>query len=92
MPLQDEHVPHEQEHADATDAQMRRTSDHASIQDLGVYEPEDLIPGTSTLSETQVAVNDMAVEIRALIENSNSILAVLRDAELLPPEEEEEPV
>jgi BarA-like signal transduction histidine kinase len=33
-PIEDENVPHEAEHAAATDAQMRRTSDHAAIADL----------------------------------------------------------
>jgi len=34
MPLDDINIPHEQAHADATDAQMARTSDHAAIADL----------------------------------------------------------
>jgi len=32
--IPDVNVPHEQAHADATDAQMARTSDHAAIADL----------------------------------------------------------
>jgi hypothetical protein len=32
--IPDEHVPHEEAHAAATDAQMARTSDHAAIPDL----------------------------------------------------------
>jgi hypothetical protein len=32
--IHDTNIPHEQAHADATDAQMRRTSDHAAIADV----------------------------------------------------------
>jgi len=32
--IPDENVPHEAQHAKATDAQMARTSDHAAIPDL----------------------------------------------------------
>jgi hypothetical protein len=34
MAIEDEFVPHEDAHKQATDAQMRRTSDHAAIADL----------------------------------------------------------
>ena len=34
MPIEDRHVPHEAAHAEATDDQLARTSDHAAIADL----------------------------------------------------------
>jgi hypothetical protein len=34
MAIEDQHVPHEGAHAQATDAQLARTSDHAAIADL----------------------------------------------------------
>lgn len=67
-PIQDTHVPHEAEVAEAVDAQMRRTSTHADIEPLGVP--------SSTYVEAE------AVAAAATI---NKILAVLVDAELIPP-------
>jgi hypothetical protein len=65
--IPDENVPHEQAHAAATDAQMRRTSTHAAIPDLA--------------SPSATYVQAEAVAARNKI---NEILAVLRDAELIP--------
>lgn len=65
--VEDTSVPHEAEHAEATDAQMRRTSDHGPIADL---------PASPAAYD---AVADQAVRTTV-----NEILAVLRDAELIP--------
>jgi hypothetical protein len=67
--IPDEHIPHEQEHADATDAQMARTSDHAAIPDLSPAAAS----GTYVQAEATATRNKV-----------NEILDVLRDAELIP--------
>jgi hypothetical protein len=66
--IPDEFVPHEAAHAEATDAQMERTSSHPAIADL-------------TLPASAAYVQAEATATRSAI---NEILAVLRDAELIP--------
>jgi hypothetical protein len=85
----DTHVAHEAEEAAATDAQMRRTSDHAAIADVTATAISDAAsPGASY---TQAEVVAMRTEIVALnarlalaVAAVNEVLDVLRDAELIP--------
>ena len=66
--ISDEHVPHEQEHAEATDAQMRRTSEHGPID----------------LLSTPASNNYDRAEQTTMVNTINEIIKVLRDAELIP--------
>lgn len=66
-PIGDTNIPHEAGVAAATDAQMRRTSDHAAIADAT---PSVAVP--------------TKVEFDAVVTKLNAVLAVLRDAELIP--------
>jgi hypothetical protein len=66
--IPDENVPHEAEHADATDAQMRRTSDVGPIANLAS-------PANNNYSQP---------EQTTMANTINQILQVLRDAELIP--------
>lgn len=68
MSVPDEHVPHEAEHAKATDAQMRRTSAVGVLADQAVA----------------AGANPTKAEYDALVASHNSVLQVLRDAELIP--------
>jgi ABC-type transporter Mla subunit MlaD len=84
--VKDVRIPHEAEHADATDAQMRRTSDHAAIEDVedlatheAIAEVEDLptyeaIGTVGTASETY----DDA-EANAAVDAINAAVAALVD-------------
>lgn len=85
----DSHVPHEGQVDEAIDAQMRRTSTHAAIADVTATPISDAasVGGTYSQSEVNalrtelVAVNArLALAVTAL----NGVLAVLRDAELIP--------
>jgi hypothetical protein len=97
--VHDTHVPHEAETAEAIDAQLRRTSDHASIADIDILDADAIedagtVGGTYSQSEVAalrtelVAVNaalaDAQAKIDELIGAFNEALAVLRDAELIP--------
>jgi hypothetical protein len=65
----DTHVPHEQAHADATDAQLRRTSDQGELVDIAA------LTGGEAPTEA---------EFNALVTRVNVLTQVLRDAELIP--------
>ena len=67
-PVEDSNVPHEQNVANAVDAQMRRTSTQAHIPNATVA----------------AGANPTKAEYDALVGKFNSVLGVLRDAELLP--------
>lgn len=67
-PIGDTNVPHEQGVADATDAQLRRTSTQAHIPNAAVA----------------AGANPTKAEYDALVGKFNLVLGVLRDAELLP--------
>lgn len=64
--IPDENVPHEQAHADATDAQMARTSDHAAIPDLAS-------PGASYVQAEAVAARDKINEILDVLRDAELI-------------------
>jgi len=66
--IPDENVPHEAAHAEATDAQMRRTSDVGPIADVAS-------PANNNYSQSEQTAQATAI---------NQILKVLRDAELIP--------
>lgn len=87
--VSDTNVAHEGEVDHAIDAQMRRTSTHAAIADVTATPISDAasVGGTYSQSEVNalrtelVAVNArLALAVAAL----NGVLAVLRDAELIP--------
>lgn len=67
-PVEDQNVPHEGAHADATDAQMRRTSTQAHIPNAVVA----------------VGAAPTKAEHDAVVAKLNLVLGVLRDAELIP--------
>lgn len=67
-PIEDSHIPHEQEHADAIDAQLRRTSSEVHIPDAVVA----------------AGANPTKAEYDVLVGKFNDVLGVLRDAELIP--------
>jgi hypothetical protein len=69
MSVDDTNVPHEGQVDKAVDAQMRRTSTHAAIPDL---------------SPAAASVGYVQAEATATRGKVNEILAVLRDAELIP--------
>jgi len=66
--LHDENIPHEQAHADATDAQMRRTSDHAAIPDLAS-------PSASYVQAEAVAARNKINEILDVLRDAELIPA-----------------
>jgi hypothetical protein len=61
-PISDEHVPHEQAHSEATDAQMARTSDHAAIPDLpapsATYVQAEAAAARNTINEILDVLRD----------------------------------
>jgi hypothetical protein len=67
-PIEDHNVPHEQGVADAVDDQLKRTSTAAHIPNAAVA----------------AGANPTKAEYDALVGKFNSVLGVLRDAELLP--------
>lgn len=87
--IRDEHVPHEGAQASATDAQMRRTSDHAAIGDVTATPIVDAgIPGAAYVEAEVVALHTEIVALNARLALAvaavNEVLDVLRDAELIP--------
>lgn len=85
----DTHVPHEAEQAEATDAQMRRTSTHAAIADVTATAISDAAsPGATYVQAEVVALRTEIVALNArlalVVVALNGALAVLRDAELIP--------
>ena len=66
MSIQDENVPHEAEHALATDAQLARTSDHAAIADLAS-------PGAAYVQAEAVAARDKINEILDVLRDAQLI-------------------
>ncbi len=67
-PIGDTNVPHEQAHADATDDQMARTSDHAAIADLAS-------PGAAYVQAEAVAARDKINEILDVLRDAELIPA-----------------
>lgn len=98
--VQDTHVPHEAEVAEAIDDQMERTSDHAAVADVAVLVAQTTIEPVASASAAYVeaeadaavaAINFLITQGAATEENVisldakvNEILDVLRDAGLLP--------
>lgn len=98
--VQDVHVPHEAEVAEAIDAQMARTSSEAHVADVAVLTPAATITPVasagSTYSEAEAdaavtAINALITQgaatetnVIALDGKVNKILKVLEDAGLLP--------
>jgi hypothetical protein len=85
----DTHVSHEAEAAAATDAQMRRTSTHAAIADVTATAISDAAsPGATYAQAEVVALRTELVAVNARLAATvaalNGVLAVLRDAELIP--------
>jgi hypothetical protein len=66
--IQDEHVPHEAEHAKATDAQLARTSDHAAIPDLAS-------PSATYVQAEAVAMRNKVNEILDVLRDAELIPA-----------------
>lgn len=64
----DETVPHEDEHREVVDSQMRRTSSQAHIPNATVA----------------AGANPTKAEYDATVAKLNLVLGVLRDAELIP--------
>ena len=64
--VQDTHVPHEGAEAEATDAQMRRTSDHAAIADLAS-------PGSTYVQAEAVAARNKINEILDVLRDAELI-------------------
>jgi len=64
--LDDINVPHEGAHADATDAQMRRTSDHAAIADLAA-------PSAAYVEAEALAARDKINEILDVLRDAELI-------------------
>ena len=86
---QDEFVPHEDKVDEAVDAQMRRTSSHAAIADVPATPISDAAsPGSSYVQAEVVALRTEIVALNArlalVVTALNDVLAVLRDAELIP--------
>lgn len=85
----DTHVPHEKDVDEAIDSQMRRTSTHAAIADVTATAISDAAsPGASYVQAEVVALRTEIVALNArqaeMIGKVNDMLAVLRDAELIP--------
>ena len=100
--IQDTHVPHEAEVAEAVDAQMRRTSAKTHIADVAVLVAQTAITPVASASVGYVqgeanaavtAINFVKTQCAATEANVisldakvNAVLGVLRDAEILPPD------
>jgi len=60
--IPDEHVPHEQEHSEATDAQMRRTSTVGPIANLSApgnnYSQPDATSAVNTINQILQVLRD----------------------------------
>lgn len=87
--VQDTHVPHEGKVDEAIDAQMERTSTHAAIPDVTATAITDAgSPGATYVQAEAVAVRTEVVALNARLALTvaavNNMLAVLRDAELIP--------
>lgn len=87
--VEDTHVPHEAEQAQATDAQMRRTSDNAAIAAVTSTAISDAAsPGSSYVQAEVVAIRTEVVALNARLAETvtklNLALEVLREAELIP--------
>lgn len=58
----DEYIPHEGAHAEATDAQLARTSDHAAIPDLAapgaVYAEAEALAARNKINEILDVLRD----------------------------------
>lgn len=67
-PIEDTNVPHEQGVADAVDDQLKRTSSQAAIANAAVA----------------AGANPTKAEYDTVVAKLNSVLGVLRDAELIP--------
>lgn len=65
-PIEDENVPHEAAQAAATDAQLKRTSDHAAIADLAS-------PGASYVQAEAVAARNKINEILDVLRDAELI-------------------
>ena len=87
--VSDTHVPEEKNVDEAIDAQMRRTSTHAAIADVTATAISDAAsPGSSYVQAEVVALRTEIVALNARLALAvtavNAMLAVLRDAELIP--------
>jgi hypothetical protein len=87
--VSDSHVPHEGQVDEAIDSQMRRTSSHAAIADVTATAITDAAsPGSSYVQAEVVALRTEIVALNArlalAVAACNAMLAVLRDAELIP--------
>ena len=67
--IRDENVPHEAAHAEATDAQLARTSDHAAIPDLAA-------PGAAYSQAEATAARDKINEILDVLRDAQLIPTV----------------
>lgn len=87
--VQDDHVQHEGDVDEAIDSQMRRTSSHAAIADVTATAISDAAAVGSSYSQAEVnALQTELVAVNArlalVVTALNGVLAVLRDAELIP--------
>ncbi len=87
--VSDTNVPHEAEVDAAIDEQMERTSTHAAIADVTATAITDAAsPGSSYNQAEVVALRTELVALNArlalVVASHNAVLAVLRDAELIP--------
>lgn len=87
--VQDTHVTHEAETAEAIDAQMRRTSDDATIAAVTATAITDAAsPGGSYVQAEVVALRTEIVALNARLQDTvvkfNLVLNLLKEAELLP--------
>ncbi len=87
--VQDSHVPHEREVAEAVDAQMERTSDNAAIAAVTATAIPDAAAAGSSYVQAEVnAIRDEVVALNARLADTvaklNLALEVLREAELIP--------
>lgn len=87
--VQDVNVPQEASHAEAIDAQMRRTSDNAAITSVTATAINDAAQVGATYDQAEVnAVRDQLVAVNARLADTvaalNLALEVLREAELIP--------
>lgn len=87
--VQDTHVTHEAETAEAVDAQMRRTSDNATIAAVTATAITDAAsPGSSYVQAEVVALRTEIVALNArqaeIIAKFNLVLDTLKEAELVP--------
>ncbi len=87
--IQDSNVPHESHVDDAIDAQMRRTSDNATIAAVTATAISDAAsPGGSYTQAEVVAIRTEVVALNARLQDVttkfNLVLEVLKEAELIP--------